>query len=65
MLLDDMGGSRVRSRARSRIGSHDHRSHDHGVIKKHLIFKKKKIFEPAYYRLPIKIWQNCIIDSAE
>ena len=31
LLLDDMGGSRIRSRARSRVGSHDHRSCDHGV----------------------------------
>ena len=32
MLLDDVGGSRVRSRARSRVGSHDHGSRDLGVI---------------------------------
>ena len=31
MLLDDMGGSRIKSRARSHVGSHDHRSCDHGV----------------------------------
>ena len=31
MLLDDADGSRVRSRARSRVGSHDHKSCDHDV----------------------------------
>ena len=31
MLLDEVGGSRVRSRARLRVGSHDHRSCDHSV----------------------------------
>ena len=30
-LLDDMGGSHVRSRARSRVVSHDYRFCDHGV----------------------------------
>ena len=32
MLLNDVSGSRVRSRARSRVGSHDHKFCNHGII---------------------------------
>ena len=31
LLKDDVGGSYVRSYARSRVGSYDHRSYNHGV----------------------------------
>ena len=41
MLLDDIGGSRVRLRARSRVRAHDHRSCDHGVTV--LISVKKEL----------------------
>ena len=40
MLLDDMGGSSIRSHARSRIRSYDHRSRDHSVIFEFLLADK-------------------------
>ena len=36
-LLDDVGRSHVRSRARSRVGSHDHRSCDHGITQSYTV----------------------------